>query len=214
MYSVKRTFLLGIFLSFAACHAVKVADVQKLTVNNFFGTWSKFLDQVLQEQKEQISPENNKIYQAFIQQAKKLNIPKVTGNKNSITGMQEQMKGVQQRVGGEKKVEQDWKQLSETIANAAQPISQEHTEAYQTLIKQAKSVGLTKKELNAMEAKMKELQDKLGVINPQSKIPAPVMAPETLVKKEEPKEEHAPVHHEERTPESVHEEKPEQKPVS
>jgi hypothetical protein len=200
MYGIKYALCLLLFNGVAHC-VITVNDVQKLTVNNFFGQWSKFLDQVLQEQKEQVSPENKKIYQAFIQQAQKLNIPKVTGNKKFIAGMQEQMKGVQQRVGGEKKVEQGWKQLSEAIANASQPISQEHTDAYQALVKQAKSVGLAKKELNAMEMQMKELQNKLGVVNPQSKIPAPVMAPETLVKKEEPK----PAHHEEHEP--AHEEK-------
>jgi hypothetical protein len=185
MNGVKNVLCLLAF-NCIACYAIKVDDVQKLTVNNFFGQWSKFLDQVLQEQKEQISPENEKIYQAFIQQAKKLDIPKVTGNKNSVSGMQEQMKALEKRVGDEKKVMQDWKTLSEEITNAAQPISPENEEKYQTVIKQAKDVGIAKKELDTIETKMKELQDKFGVMPaPESKIPAPVMAPATVVKKEE-----------------------------
>lgn len=103
MSGMKNVLCLLVF-NCIACYAITINDVQKLTVNNFFGEWSKFLDQVLKEQKEQISSENNKIYQAFIQQAKKLNITKVTGNKKSIAGMQEQMNGVQKRIGDEKKL--------------------------------------------------------------------------------------------------------------
>ncbi len=204
MCSIRGQFLLSFFLSFAACQAVSVADVQKLTVNNFFSEWSKFLDQVLQEQKEQISPENNKVYQAFIQQAKTLNIPKVTGNKKSIVGMQEQMKGVQQRMGGEKKVVQDWQRLSESFANAAQPLSVENEKEYKALMRQARDVGVAKTQLDAMETKMNELRAKLGSVAPaQPTIPDAVMAPETLVRKEEPQEA-APVQNEELPP--VHEE--------
>ncbi|HEX4069396.1 MAG TPA: hypothetical protein VHX42_04830, partial [Candidatus Babeliales bacterium] len=107
MRSIKYVVCLLVF-NFVTCYGVTVADVQKLTTTNFFSEWSKFLDQVLKEQKEQISPENEKIYQTFMQQGEKLQIPKVTGNKKSLSDMQEQMKDVKKRMGSENKVTQDW----------------------------------------------------------------------------------------------------------
>jgi uncharacterized coiled-coil protein SlyX len=196
MQSMKYVSVL--FLSFIACYGVTVNDVQKLTVNNFFGEWSKFLDQVLKEQKEQISDENKKIYQAFIEQAKQLNIPQVTGNKKSIADMQEQMKALEKRMGGETKVAQDWTQLSESFTNAAQPISAENEKEYQALVKQAKNVGIEKTQLDAMEAKMKELRGKFGAA-PQSETSASVVAPSTVAGKET-KVESAPAHEEKSEP--------------
>jgi len=207
MQSIKYVLMSLLFSIFHACpselaersRAVTINDVQKLTVNNFFGEWSKFLDQVLKEQKEQISDENKKIYQAFMQQAKKLNIPKVTGNKKIVSDMKEQMKAVQKRIGGEKKVAQDWTQLSESLVNGAQPISPEKEAEYTTLIKQAKDVGIDKTQLDVMEAKMKELKGKFGTVAPQSETSAPLVAPATVAGKEEKKVAPAAPAHEERT---------------
>jgi hypothetical protein len=182
MNDIKKGILLVSLSTALFSYAIVVQDVQKLTVNNFFGTWSKFLDQVLQAQEEQISPENEKIYQAFVQQAKQLNIPKITGNKKSISAMKEQMEFVKKRMGDEKNILQEWTQLSETLMNAGQPILPEQQEQYKALIKQAKAVGVSKKQLDDMAAKMKEAKDKFGVVAPQSEIPAPVMS--TYVKEE------------------------------
>lgn len=190
----------GLRMSGERSRAVTVDDVQKLTVNNFFSEWSKFLDQVLKEQKEQVSDENKKIYQAFMEQAKQLNIPKVTGNKKSLSEMQEQMKAVEKRMGSEKKVMQDWTQLSESLVNGAQPISPEKEAEYKALVKQAKDAGIEKTQLDEMEAKMKELKGKLGTVVPQSEISAPVIAPATVAGKETKKVEPAPAPaHEEKT---------------
>ncbi len=107
-------------------------------------------------------------------------------------------------MGGEKKVVQDWQSLRESFANAAQPLSAENEKDYKALIRQAKDVGVEKTQLDAMEAKMHELRAKLGSAVPsEPTVPAPVMAPETLVRKEEPQEA-APAHHEEPAP--AHEE--------
>ena len=160
---VKRVLLGWLILSISPCSAVTVADVQKLKVTTFFGEWSKFLDQVLQAQQDPISSENENTYQTFIQQAKKLNIPKATGNKESITAMEEQMKAIQKRMGDEKKISEEWKQFSESVMNAQQPISVENQEAYKELIKRAKDVGIGKAQIDAMEAKMKEAKDKFGL---------------------------------------------------
>ncbi|HEX4069025.1 MAG TPA: hypothetical protein VHX42_02915, partial [Candidatus Babeliales bacterium] len=75
-------------------------------------------------------------------------------------------------------------------------------EKYQALIKQAKDAGVEKKELDAIEAKMKELQDKFGVVPAlqQSKIPAPVMASATRPNKEEAPSAHETMHTEEAPP--------------
>jgi hypothetical protein len=199
MQCMKYVLMLLCFSIFYACpselversRGVTIGDVQKLTVNNFFGEWSKFLDQVLKEQKEHISDENEKTYQAFIEQAKQLHIPEVTGNKKSLAEMKEQIKAVEKRMGDEKKVVQDWTQLSESFANVAQPISAEKEEQYKTLIQQAKDVGIEKTQLDAMEAKMKELKGKLGVASEQqSKIPAAVIAPATVPKAQQEVIEH------------------------
>lgn len=216
MSSMKYALFCGLIWSISVSHAVTIEDVQKLNVTNFFGEWSKFLDQVLQTQQEEVSPENNQIYQAFIQQAKVLNIPKVTGNKKSIAGMNEQMKGIQKRMGSEKKVLQDWEQLSESLMNAAQPISSEQEKEYQALMRQAKDVGLEKSQLDAMQTKMSELRGKLGVAAPsQPEIPSPVMSPviipekkEEKVNKEEIAVETTPMHIEE--PASAHKVMPEE----
>lgn len=182
MNVIKKGILLVLLSTVLFSYAVVVQDVHKLTVNNFFGTWSKFLDQVLQAQQEQISPENEQIYQAFIQKAKELNIPKITGNKKSISAMKEQMQSVKKRMGDEKNILQEWTQLSEALMNTGQPISVEQQEQYKALIKQAKAVGVSKKQLDDMAAKMKEAKDKFGAVAPQLEIPAPVMS--TYVKEE------------------------------
>jgi hypothetical protein len=182
MNVIKKGMLLVSLSTVLFSYAIVVQDVQKLTVNNFFGTWSKFLDQVLQAQQEQISPENEQIYQAFIERAKKLNIPKVTGNKKLISEMKNQMESVKKRMGDEKNIVQEWTQLSEALMNAGQPISVEQQEQYKALIKQAKAVGVSKKQLDDMAARMKEAKNKFGVVTPQLEIPAPVMS--TYVKEQ------------------------------
>ena len=149
------TILMTLFFSFA-CYGITTDDVQKLNVNQFLREWPRFLDQVLQEQEEQVSSENSQIYQAFITQAKKLNIAKVTGNKKYIAGMREQMEGIQKRLSGKKKVLHDW----------------------EALMRQAKDLGIEKNQLDEMKTKMNELRDKLGVAaQSESAIPSPVMSP-------------------------------------
>ena len=175
MSGKKHAVLCLLIFSIPLCSAVTVADVQNLKVTTFFGEWSKFLDQVLQAQQDPISPENEKIYQAFIQQAKKLNIPKVTGNKESITAMQEQIKLLKKRIKDEKQLSEEWKQLSEAVMNAQQPVTVENQEKYTELIKRAKDVGIQKNQIDAMEAKMTELKNKLGLAMPPQ--PVPIMPP-------------------------------------
>jgi hypothetical protein len=126
--------------------------------------------------------------------------------------MQEQMKAIQKRMGGEKKVVQDWTQFSESLVSAAQPISPEKEAEYKALVKQAKDVGIDKTQLDAMEAKMKELKGKLGTVAPQSEISASVVAPATVAGKETKKVESAAPAHEEKTMQE--EKRPEPKPAS
>lgn len=180
MNDKKYMLAIGLFFSIPSCYAVTVADVQNLKVTTFFGEWSKFLDQVLQAQQDPMSPENEAIYQAFIQQAKTLQIPKVTGNKESISAMQEQIKLLKKRIKDEKQLAGEWKQLSEAVMNAQQPVSVENQEAYKELIKRAKDVGIQKNQIDVMEAKMTELKNKLGLAIPLQPVPpAPIMPPVT-----------------------------------
>ena len=179
------TILMTLFFSFA-CYGITTDDVQKLNVNQFLREWPRFLDQVLQEQEEQVSSENSQIYQAFITQAKKLNIAKVTGNKKYIAGMREQMEGIQKRLSGKKKVLHDWEKLSEELSAATEPLSVENEKKYKALMRQAKDLGIEKNQLDEMKTKMNELRDKLGVAaQSESAIPSPVMSPVVVSKKKE-----------------------------
>lgn len=185
MKSIKCGLLFVLLCCIPTCYAITVQDVQMLDKNSFFGGWSQFLDQVLEAKQESISDENDAIYKEFIQQGEKLNIPKVTGNKNSISGMKKQMKFIKKRIVNEKKFFDEWPQFCETIANAQQyPISFENEELYKTFVRQGKSLGVKKSFLEEMQKKMDEIREKLRA----TVVPVAEPVQEPVVEEESTKE--------------------------
>ncbi len=160
--SGNKLMLLFGMLCVSLCHAVIIDDVQKLNINNFFGTWSQFLDQVLQARNDPLSDENKAIYQEFIKQAQKLNIPKITGNLESLTAMQQQMDVMQKRASDEKKLFDEWAQFFDSLLNAKKyPMSPENEQVHQDFIQRAKDLHIGQPAVDEMSAKMSEISEKL-----------------------------------------------------
>lgn len=163
MNRIKNGLLMMGLLCISACYAITIQEVQKLKVNNFFGGWSKFLDQVLEARQYPISPENEALYKAFMQQEKKLNIQKVTGNKGSIADMQKQIDAIKKRMSDEKSLFDEYSQFCDSVLSEKQyPLSPEAEEAYKVFIQRAKDLDVAQSRLAEMQKKMDETNEKLS----------------------------------------------------
>jgi peptidoglycan hydrolase CwlO-like protein len=156
----KAVLLFGFF--FLTHYAVTIDDVHMLNIKTFFTEWSRFLDQVLQAKEEPLSQENEAIYKSFIDQAEKLNIPKVTGDTESITAMQDQIDLIKKRIADEKNLFNEWDQFGQMLLEMKEfPLSAEMEDAYQGYIKRAKDLHIEQSRIDEMDAKMNEIREKL-----------------------------------------------------
>jgi hypothetical protein len=163
--SIKKWLLLVLLCTIPVCYGLTVQDVQKLDKNKFFGVWSKFLDQVVEAKQNPISNENEAVYKAFLQQGETLNLPKVTGNKNSISGMKKQMALIKERISKQKVFFDEWNMFHESMGSIQQyPIPSQIEEKYTTLVRQAKDLGIKNSFVQEMQKKMKDIKEKLKLM--------------------------------------------------
>jgi uncharacterized coiled-coil DUF342 family protein len=163
MNGVKNGLLLMGLFCISACYAITIQEVKMLKSNNFFGGWSQFLDQVLATRQYPISPENEAVYTAFMQQGKKLNIQKITGNSGSIADMQKQMDVIKKRMRDEKSLFDEFFQFCDSVLSEKQyPLPPEKEEAYKGFMQRAKDLNVPQSRLDEMQKKMDETNEKLS----------------------------------------------------
>lgn len=154
--------LLLMMLEGSVCYAITLKDVQILNKHNFFSGWSKFLDQILDTRIVPVSRENEALYQAFIQQAEKLNIPKVTGNKESISEMKKQMDAIKKNMNDEKKFLADWSRFHDAIISSGEyPLSPKNEKLYKEFVERAKGLNFKKPVSQELQKKIKTIGEKL-----------------------------------------------------
>lgn len=151
MKNINKSILLSLLSSVVIYSAVTVEDIKKINKNSFFKVWSQFLDQIVAEKKFPISDENKSLYQAFIQQGKKLNMIKLTGNKKLFVDMQKQIEGIKIRIDEEKKFFDEWNQFKSMLSPQTEGI-------YKSFVQRAKNLNIAPEFLKEMQTQMDQIK--------------------------------------------------------
>jgi len=173
MKIIKYGLLFGFLLvCIPACGAITIKDVQALDMQGFFGGWSKFLDQVLDERPAPLSPANEALYQAFIDQAVALNISKVTGDKNSIEELKKQMDLIKKRISDEKNFFDEWAQFGDAVTKEkTYPISADNEKLFEEFVERGKVLNIKKSALEELPKQMDAIREKLRKESEAKKAP-------------------------------------------